>query len=238
VTRPWQTLDRVDTPEGLLELRQRGERDFVITVAGRVLMNSALHLTEDAAAGIACKEIADRPHPQVLIGGLGMGFTLRAALDALPRRARVTVAEITPAVVRWCRGPLAHLTNDALADRRVTIRIEDVAATLAHAARSGGEDRFDAIILDLYEGPRGGSQAKQDPLWGDEALRTTRDALQPGGVLTVWSEDPDPSFPRRLRLAGFEVEKRRPGKGGPRHAVYVAHPTRSGSRRRPPTNSL
>jgi spermidine synthase len=229
VTRPWQTLDRADTPEGPLELRQRGERDFVITIAGRVLMNSVLHLTEDAAAEIACKEVADRPHPRVLIGGLGLGFTLRAALDALPRQARVVVAEITPAVVRWCRGPLAHLTDDALADRRVTVRIEDVATTLAHAARSG-EDRFDAIVLDLYEGPRGGPQSKRDPLWGDEALRTTREALQPGGVLTVWSEDPDPSFPRRLRLAGFEVETRRPGKGGPRHLVYVARPTRRLSR--------
>jgi spermidine synthase len=225
VTRPWQTLDRVDTPEGPLELRQRGEREFVITVAGRVLMNSALHLTEDAAAEIACKEIADRPHPRVLIGGLGLGFTLRAALDALPRRARVTVSEITPAVVRWCRGPLAHLTDNALADRRVTVRIEDVAATLAQAARAGGEERFDAIVLDLYEGPRSGPQAKHDPLWGDEALRTTRKALEPEGVLTVWSEDPDPSFPRRLRLAGFDVETKRPGKGGPRHLVYVAHPS-------------
>ena len=222
MTRPWQTLDRVDTPEGPLELRQRGEREFVITVANRVLMNSVLHLTEDAAAEIACKEVADRPHPRVLIGGLGMGFTLRAALDALPRRARVTVAEITPAVVHWCRGPLAFLTGEAVADRRVTVKMEDVAATITHAARSGGKDRFDAIVLDLYEGPRSGPRAGSDPLWGDAALRTTREALEPGGVLTVWSEDPDPTFPRRLRLAGFEVETRRPGKGGPRHVVYVA----------------
>jgi spermidine synthase len=222
VTRPWQTLDRVDTPEGPLELRQRGEREFVITVGGRVLMNSALHLTEDAAAEIACKGMADRPHPRVLIGGLGMGFTLRAALDALPGRARVTVAEITPAVVRWCRGPLAFLTGEAVADRRVAIKMEDVAATIARAANPSGTERFDAIVLDLYEGPRGGPRAGSDPLWGDAALRTTREALEPGGILTVWSEDPDPSFPRRLRLAGFEVETRRPGKGGPRHVVYVA----------------
>jgi spermidine synthase len=222
VTRPWQTLDRVDTPEGPLELRRRGEGEFVLTVGGRVLMNSALHLTEDAAAATACREVADRPHPRVLLGGLGMGFTLRAALDALPRRARVTVAEITPAVVRWCRGPLAHLTGGAVADPRVTVRIEDVAAVIAGAAGPGGEDRFDAIVLDLYEGPRSGPGAEADPLWGGEALRTTREALEPGGVLTIWSEDPDPSFPRRLRLAGFAVETRRPGKGGPRHVVYVA----------------
>jgi spermidine synthase len=214
MTRPWETLDVVDTEEGRLELRRRGE-DWVITVAGRVLMSSMAHLTEVAVAEMACREVAGRERPRVLIGGLGMGFTLRAALDALPRRARVVVAEINQAVVRWCRGPLAGLTGNALGDPRVSVLMEDVARVIGH----GG---FDAIILDLYEGPREATQAADDPFYGPQALRRTREALSPGGVFAVWSEDPDPAFEKRLRTAGFDVERRKPGKGGPRHLVYLA----------------
>jgi spermidine synthase len=219
MTRPWETLDAVDTSEGRLELRRRGERDFVITVDGRVLMNSALHLTEAAVAEMACRRVAGRPRPRVLIGGLGMGYTLCAALDALPGKARVTVAEIEPAIVRWCRGPLAALTGGAVDDRRVTIQMQDVAEVIA-AASVG--DRFDGIILDLYEGPRDATQAREDPFYGPRALERTRAALAPGGVFAVWSEDADPAFAKRLRSAGFAVETLRPGKGGPRHIVYLA----------------
>jgi len=151
----------------------------------------------------------------VLIGGLGMGFTLRAALDALPRRARVVVAEINQAVVRWCRGPLAGLTGNALEDPRASVVMEDVARVIER----GG---FDAIVLDLYEGPRQATQAAEDPFYGPQALRRTRESLTPGGVFAVWSEDPDPAFEKRLRTAGFVVERRKPGKGGPRHVVYLA----------------
>lgn len=224
MTVPWQTLDRVETDEGPLELRQRGEREFVITVAGRVLMNSTFHRTEDAAAELACREVADRPQPRVLIGGLGMAFTLRAALDALPKQGRVVVAEITPAIVRWCQGPLAELTRRAVADRRVKVAMEDVAALIARTAQAGGAERFDAIVLDLYEGPRGATQAREDPFYGPTALRNTLKALNPGGVFTVWSEDHDPGFEKRLRSAGFDVSRKRPGKGGPRHVVYLARP--------------
>jgi spermidine synthase len=217
VTRPWETLDAVETAEGHLELRQRGEGDFVIMVGGRVLMNSALHLTEAAVAEMACRRIADREKPRVLIGGLGMGYTLRAALDALPGKAQVTVAEIEPAIVRWCRGPLAGLTDGALDDRRVSIEMADVAAVIGHAAKS-----FDAVILDLYEGPRDATQARDDPFYGPRALERTRGALAPGGVFAVWSEDADSAFARRLGTAGFAVETLRPGKGGPRHVVYLA----------------
>jgi spermidine synthase len=221
VTRPWETLDAVETGEGRLELRRRGERDFVITVAGRVLMSSMAHLTEVAVAEIACREVAGRPAPKVLIGGLGMGFTLRAALDALPRgarSARVTVAEINPEVVRWCRGPLAPLTRNAVADPRARIVVEDVARVIAGAAEG---DLFDAIILDLYEGPRQATQGRDDPFWGTNALKATREALAPKGVFAVWSEDADAAFEKRLAAAGFRVEKRKPGKGGPRHVVYL-----------------
>lgn len=218
MTRPWETLDGVETDEGRLELRRRGD-DYVITVAGRVLMSSMAHLTEVAVAEMACREVARREKPRVLIGGLGMGYTLRAALDSLPKTARVEVAEINDAIVRWCRGPLAGLTRNALQDPRARVVMEDVALTIER----GG---FDAIILDLYEGPREAAKAEGDPFYGREALRRTRDALTPGGIFAVWSEDPDAAFEKRLRSAGFDVERRKPGKGGPRHAVYLARKKR------------
>ena len=229
MTRPWETLDGVDTAEGWLELRRRGERDFVITVGGRVLMNSALHRTEAALAEAACSQIAGRERPRVLIGGLGMGITVRAALDVLPRQARVVVAEIEPTIVRWCRGPLADLTGSAIKDRRVTIEMADVTQLITAASRRDGAC-FDAILLDLYEGPRAAAQARDDPFYGPRALERTREALAPGGVFAVWSEDADPAFAKRLRAAGFSVATLRPGKGGPRHVVYLADAGRERSR--------
>ena len=233
MTRAWQTVDRAETPEGPLELRRRGEdgdpksAEYVITVSGRVLMNSGAHKTEDALADVACRPLSGwvGPRgPRVLLGGLGMGYTLRAALKLLPKTARVTVAEIDPAIVRWCRGPLAALTGNAVDDRRVTIEVGDVARILERAAGAplADDERFDAVILDLYEGPRQAHGGKYDPLWGERALKTTRDALLPGGTLAVWSEDPDAAFEKRLGGAGFKVERQRPGRGGPRHVVYVA----------------
>jgi len=230
MTRSWQTVDRAETPEGPLELRRRGgpetpeTAEYVITIGGRVLMNGAAHRTEDAVAEAACRPLTGRreaPGPRVLLGGLGMGYTLRAALDLLPKSARLLVAEIDPVIVRWCRGPLAPLTGNAVGDRRVRVEVADVAAVLARAARSP-EERFDAVVLDLYEGPREAHGGKDDPLWGERALATARDALLPGGTLAVWSEDADAAFEKRLAAAGFRVERQRPGKGGPRHVVYVA----------------
>lgn len=222
--RAWETLDTVETAEGRMELRRRGAQegkpDYVITVAGRVLMSSMAHLTEVAVAEIACGEVAGRESPRVLIGGLGMGFTLRAALDSLPRTGRVVVAEINEAVVRWCRGPLAPLTERAAMDFRSKIVVGDVAELIAAA----GKEPFDAIILDLYEGPRRATQGREDPFYGPTALERTRQALTPGGILAVWSEEPDAAFEKRLRTGGFKVERRKPGKGGPRHSVYLARP--------------
>jgi spermidine synthase len=222
--RAWETLDAVETAEGRLELRRRGERDFVITVAGRVLMSSMAHLTEVAVAEIACGKVAGRERPRVLIGGLGMGFTLRAALDSLPRSGRVVVAEINEAVVRWCRGLLAPLTGRAAQDSRSKIVLQDVAEVIARAGDQPFDARFDAIILDLYEGPRQSTQGREDPFYGPAALKRTREALTPGGVLAVWSEDPDAAFEKRLVQGGFKVERRKPGKGGPRHTIYLARP--------------
>ena len=217
MTRPWQILASVPTPEGALELRRRGDDDFLITVGGRVLMTSAARRSEEELARLACAAIAGRRAPVVLVGGLGMGFTLRAALDALPADARVIVAELNADVVAWCRGPLAAVTNDALGDPRVSVEIVDVARRIADApARS-----FDAIVLDLYEGPNAATQDANDPFYGAAALARSRAALEKGGVLAVWSEDPDAAFARRFAGAGFEVGTHRAGKGGRTHLIYL-----------------
>ncbi len=244
MTRPWRLVAASETAEGRLELQQRGEREFVLSIGGRVLMNAAASRTEEALARAACAGIAAREggRPRVLIGGLGLGLTLRAALDALPRGAQVVVAEIDPTIVAWCRGPLAALHGNALADRRVKVEVADVAAviaaaalaaTVADAASAGsaappaaapataGDPRFDAIVLDLYEGPRGARQ-REDPLYGTAALERARRALKAGGTLAVWGEEADAAFEKRLAAAGFRAERQRPGGGGPRHAVYLA----------------
>jgi spermidine synthase len=209
---PWTTVERVATREGPLELRRRGG-DFLITIAGRVLMTSAARRSEEELARLA---LAGRPDARVLLGGLGMGFTLRAALDALSPAGRVVVCELTPEVAAWCRGPLAGLTGDALADPRVELRLEDVARAIR--ARSAA---YDAIVLDLYEGPNAATQRDDDPFYGDAALAAARQALRPRGVLAVWSEDPDAAFEQRLASAGFATARHRIGKGGRRHVVYL-----------------
>lgn len=221
MAQPWQTIDKAETPDGTLELRKRGERDFLILINNRVLMNSSASRSELTLGEEACTLVAARKNPRVLIGGLGMGLTLRAALDSLPSSAQVIVAELNPVVASWCRGPLAELTKNAASDPRVTIVIDDVAAVIARAAQTGSQ-RFDAIIIDLYEGPGSATDANHDPFYGSRALRTTAAALAPAGVLAVWGENSDAAFEKRLAAAGFAVERLRPGRGGLRHVVYVA----------------
>jgi spermidine synthase len=221
MAQPWQTIEKVETADGVLELRKRGENDFLILINNRVLMNSSANRSEIVLGELACRKIATRPRPRVLIGGLGMGLTLRAALDVLTDRARVIVAELNPEIVTWCRGPLAELTTRAVDDPRVTVVIDDVTAVIARAAQSGAE-QFDAIIIDLYEGPGASSNALHDPFYGSRALKTTAAALSSGGVFAVWGENPDASFEKRLAVAGFIVDRERPGRGGLRHVVYVA----------------
>ena len=213
---PWNTLATVATAEGTLELRRRGDGVFLIVIAGRVLMTSNDRRSEQALATLACQALA-APRPRVLIGGLGMGYTVRAALDALPAAAELVVAELTPEIEAWCRGPLAPLTGAALDDPRVRVVIGDVARTIAGAPRG----HYDAILLDLYEGPHAATQRTDDPFYGRAALAASRAALASGGVLAVWSEDPDDAFARRLATAGFEVEVHRLGKPR-RHVVYLA----------------
>lgn len=212
---PWKTLATVATAEGPLELRRRGDGAFLIVIAGRVLMTSNDRRSEQALAALACRAIA-APRPRVLIGGLGMGFTVRAALDALPRDAEVVVAELTPEIEAWCRGPLAPLIGAALDDPRVAVVIGDVAQVIGDAPRG----RYHAILLDLYEGPHAATQRGDDPFYGPAALARSRAALAPGGVFAVWSEEPDAAFAGRLTAAGFDVATHRAGK--PRsHVVYL-----------------
>jgi len=217
--QPWQTLDSIATADGLLELRRRAADDFLITIDGRVLMNSRAQASEVGLARLACRPIASRRTPRVLIGGLGMGCTLRAALTELPRDARVVVAELTPRVVDWCSGPLADVNAGALRDPRCEVRVEDVADTVVSTvATAAGKPAYDAVMFDLYEGPA----ASGDRLFGRRALERVRAVLRPGGVFAIWSEGVTPGFERRLELSGYAVERRRLGRGGLRHVVYLA----------------
>lgn len=213
MTRPWEVLGRQATDWGEIELRRRGEGDYLLTLDGRVVMTSSAHRSERALAELALADLRPGSAPRVLIAGLGLGYTLRAALDALSADARVAVVELLPPVVEWCRGPLAALSGDALRDPRVRVISGDVGREIARAAA-----RYDAIVLDLFEGPKG----RDDPVLGLEGLSRIRAALARGGVLTVWSERPERAFERALARQGFDFECHRPGRGGLRHAVYRA----------------
>lgn len=231
MAQPWKVLDSVMTDEGVLELRQRGERDFLIAVNSLILMNSSLHRSEVALGELACGHLKQQSGPSVLVGGLGMAFTLRAVLDTLPASGRVVVAELNPVVLDWCRGPLAFLTGAAASDPRVTVEIADVADVITRSAmRASG---FDAIVLDLYKGPHAKSHKVEDPLYGSTAIELTRAALKPGGVFAVWGENYDQAFDKRLCAAGFSVSNDRPGYGGLRHVVYLARMQAQREGRRP-----
>jgi spermidine synthase len=217
----WHSLEIVETSDGPLELRQHGNDEFLILLSNRVLMNSRQNRSELAVAERPCRTLADHAAPRVLIGGLGMGCTLRAALDTLPKTAVVQVAELNPIIERWCRGPLADVSGQALDEPRVELEIADVSKVIArHAAAD--QVSFDAIILDLYEGPHAHTDVKRDPFFSRTALQRTQQALHPGGTFAVWSEAPDEAFEARIKKAGFKLTRTRPGKGGLRHAVYLA----------------
>ena len=213
---PWKVLETVATREGELELRQRGAREFLITIDGRVLMTSSERSSEEAVATLACKELAGRPAPHVLIGGLGMGYTLRAALDALPPKARVTQVELTAQVATWCAGPMAALTRGAAIDKRVRMVIEDVARVIERAPAG----QLDAIILDLYEGPHAAQKRENDPFYGRASLGRSFTALRPGGILAIWSEESNLVFKKRMIVVGFETTLHHPG-GSRAYVVYL-----------------
>ena len=227
--KPWELLGETRTPDGKsLALTRRGN-EYVIHADGKSLMSSRMHGSEEALAVFACRQLGARAEPCVLIGGLGMGFTLRATLDLLPRDATVVVAELVPAVVAWNRGPLGPLAGHPLADERVRLEVCDVADVL-RASR----DVFDAVLFDVDNGPRAFTARDNSGLYDDRGLAAARAALEPDGTLAVWSAWDDRKFEQRLRHAGFEVEVKRVRgrlkKGGPVHTIFLARPRpRSGS---------
>ena len=224
---PWIQLDSAAIPGGGgdLRLKQRG-REFSIMLGANELMNSRLSGSEEALATLAWQRIAPRKAPHLLIGGLGMGFTLRAALSILPLDGRITVAELVPEVVDWGRGPMAEIYAGSLDDPRVDIHVGDVGALIRASTNC-----FDAILLDVDNGPDGLTRASNDSLYDAAGLLASRAALTKGGVLAVWSSGPDAAFTRRLRQAGFageEIATRANGKrGGARHVIWMA--TESGA---------
>lgn len=226
MARPWKTIESIDTDEGVLELRQRAERDFLITVGGLVLMNSMANRSEVMLGRLGCKSLQEHPAPRVLVGGLGMGFTLRAVLDSLPSTAAVVVAELNPVVLAWCQGPLAGLTDNAVNDPRVSIEIADVAEVVRRTSQENSAVHYHSILFDLYKGPHFRTDPLHDPLYGSRAVACVRKALLPGGVFAVWGENYDEGFVRRLRQAGFRVDSQRPGRGGLRHVVFLAEKPR------------
>ena len=183
-------------------------------IDGRVLMNSFSRTSEEALANMAVERLG-RPPASVLCAGLGMGFTLRALVDAVPEGARVTVAELNPVVVDWCRGPLAPATGDVLRDPRVRVDIADVSEVIARAPAGA----FDVVLLDLYEGPNTATQDADDPFYSAAALSRMYRALSPHGVAGIWSEDADVPFAKRFAAARFAVTKHSVGSGGRRHIV-------------------
>ena len=219
---PWELLDSVPVPGGkeTLCLHRRGE-EFSIRVDGRELMNSRVHGSEDALAELVCERLANCPAPKVLIGGLGMGYTTAAALHQLGAHAQVVVAELVPAVVAWNRGPLAGLAGHPLKDIRVSVQEIDVARILQTEQQA-----YDAIILDVDNGPDGLTSTGNDWLYTRAGLNAAHATLKPSGILAVWSASPDSAFSRLLRQERFTVEditvRSRGSKGGSHHMIWLA----------------
>lgn len=219
--QPWIVLDEAKIPDSheTLRLKRRGG-EFSIMLGTNELMNSRLSGSEEALATLTLDKLAGRKGPRILIGGLGMGFTLRAALAAVNAEAAITVAELVPDVVAWARGPMAELHAGSLDDPRVTIFAGDVGQAIR-----ASDAAYDAILLDVDNGPDGLSRPGNDALYGAKGLGEARRALAPGGVLAVWSAHPSPRFTQRLRQAGLAAEERpvrARGKSGAKHMIWLA----------------
>jgi spermidine synthase len=216
----WEVVARARAPDGAeLTLSRRGA-EWAVRAAGRALMSSRAHRSVEALAELALARVAPGPARAVLVGGLGLGYTLRAALDRLPATARVTVAELVPALAEWNRGPLADLAGRPLEDRRVEVRLADVAYLIGAPGSA-----YDAILLDVDNGPSALAHPRNGRLYGERGVAACREALRIGGVLAVWSAGPDAGYLARLARAGLEAEVRtvtdRDG-GGRRHALFLA----------------
>ena len=204
-----------------MSLTRQGS-EYVILASGKPLMSSRMHGSEEALASFGCRAARLRDEPCVLVGGLGMGFTLRATLDVLPPAATVVVAELVPAVVEWNRGALGPLAGQPLKDKRVQVELGDVAATLRASRR-----RFDAILLDVDNGPAAFTASHNMRLYDNDGIAAARSALTEAGMLAVWSAWEDRKFEQRLHHAGFTVQvervRARLKKGGPRHTIFLGH---------------
>ena len=218
--KPWELLGETRTPEGEQLTLTRHGTEYVILASGQTLMSSRMHGSEEALATFGCARASTLEAPCCLVGGLGMGFTLRAALDLLPPDASVIVAELVPTMVDWNRGALGPLARHPLRDKRVAVEVGDVAGTLR--ANAG---RFDAVLLDVDNGPSAFTASDNSGLYDDRGLAAARAALRPGGVFAVWSSREDRRFEQRLRYAGFDVTvervRGRLKKGGPRHTIFL-----------------
>jgi spermidine synthase len=218
---PWEFLESAQVPGdgGELCLYRRGA-EFSIRVGNRELMNSRVHGSEEALAELAYARIAGRPRPRILIGGLGMGFTLAAALRRLGTEGHVVVAELVPAVVTWNRGHLAALAGHPLQDARVTVQEVDIAQILRTTRQA-----YDAILLDVDNGPEGLARRENDWLYARPGLEAAHAALRPAGVLAIWSAAPNQVFAQRLRRAGFTVDEvqvpARSSRKGRRHTIWL-----------------
>ncbi len=218
---PWILLGRAKTPDGQSEMKlmRRGD-EYVIRVQGHELMNSRAHGSEEALAELSCANLPEKNSPRVLIGGLGMGFTLAAAIRVLPAKAIIEIAELVEAVVEWNKGPLGPLAGNPLDDKRVRVHIGDVRVPLKSAVHI-----YDAIILDIDNGPTPLTQASNQSLYGTRGLATMAKALKPGGTLSVWSAEPDERFTRRLEECGFSVtieRVRARTQAGSTHTIWLA----------------
>jgi spermidine synthase len=220
--KPWEALAETTTPDGTSLTLTRHTDEYVILANGKSLMSSRMHGSEEAMATLACQRARTLERPSVLVGGLGMGFTLRATLDLLPAGATVIVAELVPAVVEWNRGPLGPLAAHPLKDRRVQIEVGDVAASMRSRP-----SRLDAVLLDVDNGPSAFTEPGNAALYDNRGVAGARAALTRDGVLAVWSAWDNRKFEQRLRHAGFSVEVKRVRgrlkKGGPRHTIFLGH---------------
>jgi spermidine synthase len=226
----WLQIDTTRVPDADVELRlMRRGTEFSMMLGQNELMNSRLSGSEEALATLTAKKIEAVKSPHLLVGGLGMGFTLRAALAVLGPDARITVAELVPAVIAWARGPMADIFGDSVNDPRADIREADVVDII-----KASQSAFDAILLDVDNGPEALIREANNALYDLKGLQAIRRALRPGGILAVWSSGPNLAFSKRLRAADFEVNevgvRATTKRSGAHHVIWFATKPRAASR--------
>jgi spermidine synthase len=222
--KPFELLGQAVSPDNTaIKLMRRGD-EYILLAGGAILMSSRMHGSEEALATLGCERARRLERPSVLIGGLGMGFTLRATIDLLPQDASIVIVELLPEVVEWNRGPLGPLARHPLNDKRVEVVEGDVLATLCSCA-----GQFDAVLLDVDNGPAAFTASKNAGLYDKRGIAAAHAALRTNGVLAIWAAQDDRKFEQRLREGGFDVQvqhlRGRLKKGGSRHTVFLSRKT-------------